>query len=493
MNRFLVWGPLVALFAIAGYVSAGESTDVKELLERMKKMESKMAEQEKTIKDLRAGGEVKATAAQQVDKALSNSSAGAIFHDTKLHNRPIKMGGYLDVTYQYAINQPTTGINNERVFDAFDNNDFNVHLAQIYFDATAQKKGQAGFRIDLAFGSDANSIEQLGPDNMLTSDDRFDGNGFTDPDAGSENDDDFTLLQAYIDYIIPVANGIRMKVGKFATPIGFEVIQAQDNWNATRSFQFGKALPFTHTGIGFEYKVFSNWEVRGYFVNGWDVMRDNNEGKTGIVQSIWSPTEWITWTVSGAVGNEIARGRSSYAIPPDADDRADEDTTYLANTVLTFNPWEKWNFAIEASYGLTENGSNNDAEDGLPGAAGYNDQNYRTTPDAKWWAVAGYLKYQFLPEWYLAARGEYFNDHDATRTWYGVGYGGRQELYSGTATLAYSPVSPFEIRLEYRYDASSREAFAVQDLSDEVSPHDGNPADFRGHQDTVTVQFLYKF
>jgi hypothetical protein len=492
MNRFLWWGPLVALFAIAGYVSAGESTDVKELLERMKKMESKMADQEKTIKDLRAGGEVKATASQQVDKALSNSASSLIFHDPSLHKRAIKIGGNLDVSYQYAFNQPDVPrpqYNMERGFDAMDNNDFNVHMAKIFFDGTAKEKGQAGFRIDLAFGSDAQRISSYGEGPNWTDGFDFGGSGTEYTESGHKAD--FSLGQAYIDYIIPVANGIRMKVGKFATPFGFEVIEAQNNWNATRSFNFVHGVPATHTGIAFEYQVFSNWQVSGYLVNGWDNSIDNNEGKSGILQSKWSPTDWITWTVSGMVGNE-----QSTSVEAREADYADEHTRYLVNTVATFKPWEKWEFAAEGTFGMDE-GENNDRAH----------QPY--VKNAKWWGAAGYLKYSFLPGWYLAARGEYFNDDGATRTTYGNrfgwsgggfpvqrgGGGGNVELYSGTVTMSYSPVSPFEIRLEYRYDAASVDEF----ISKEYKPNggdwhrDGNIRDRVNTQDTLTVQFLYKF
>jgi len=449
-----------------------EEVDVKALLERMSLMEAKMAEQEKTIATLKAENYTTQTTSQKVDSALSSKTqvSSVVFHDPELHPRPIKIGGYLDTTYQYAFNQPTVPVpayNMERIFDGADNNDFNVHLAKIFFDGTAQKAGEAGFRIDLAFGTDADLFDH----------------------AGAATDDNFSLQQAYIDFIIPAGNGIRMKVGKFATPVGYEVMEAQDNWNATRSFNFGKAIPFTHTGIGFEYEVFENWQVAGYLVNGWDSLLDNNEGKTGIIQSNWSPVSWMSWIVTGVVGNEVGK-----SVDIGVDDRADEDTTYLVNTVLTFEPWKKWSFALEACYAVAENGSANDAEDGLPAANNYNQRGFRETPDAEWWGTAGYVKYAFLPEWYLAVRGEYFMDYDAVRSQYGQLFSGRQELYSGTATLSYAPVNPFEIRLEYRYDASSRDVFLGKDV-DPGGLHamDGNFLDRKDTQDTVTVQFLYKF
>lgn len=458
-------------------VAAGEA-DAQAILERMKQMEARIAEQEKalaeqqkTISELRSQNRTTIATSEKVDKVLSTKSeiSNAIFHDPDLHKRPVRIGGYLDATYQYAINQPTVPIpayNMERVFDGADNNDFNVHLAKIFFDGTAQEPGQAGFRVDLAFGRDADLFDH----------------------ADAATGDNFSLQQAYIDYIIPAGNGIRMKVGKFATPVGYEVMEAQDNWNATRSFNCGKAMPYTHTGIGFEYQAFNNWKVSGYLVNGWDRLLDGNDGKTGIVQSNWSPFPWMTWIVNGVVGNEVNRSEVV-----GAEDRADEDTTYLVNTVLTFNPWKKWSFALEGSWGLTENGSLNDAMDGLPAVDNYNQRNFRATPDAQWWGTAGYMKYNFLAGWYLAMRGEYFMDHGATRSQYGQLFGGRQELYSGTATLSYAPVQPFEIRLEYRYDASSRDVFVSKQVRPGWHAMDGNYLDRTNSQDTITVQFLYRF
>lgn len=543
MTWFKWLAPLVALMVVSGWVTAGEA-DVQELLERMRKMENKMADQERTIKDLRSGNVTRMTAAQRVDKALSNSSAGTIFHDPNLHKRPIRIGGYLDVTYTYAFGQPTVPApqyNMERVFDDMDNNDFNLHLAKIYFDATAQEKGQAGFRIDLAFGSDADRIASFGEWNLKNVQNVLPiTHNFVDLDTWvpTVGQDNFTIQQAYIDYIVPVGNGLRMKVGKFDSPIGYEKFEAQDNMNASRSFLYGHAMPKTLTGLGFEYQVYSNWYVAGYFVNGWDNMIDDNEGKSGIIQSKWSPVKWMDWTVSGMVGNEqpdsylpevrIPGIITGNLVNGDTlglnESRAGEDTTYLINTVLEFRPWEKWEFAAEGVWGLTENGSKNDANDGfvdvapggLVGGGPFNifgtyNRNgivggFRSTPDAEWWGAAGYMKYKFLPGWYLAARGEYLCDEGATQTVYGRKYWGKQELYSGTLTMSYSPTEPFEMRLEYRYDASSRDVFISKQMEEgfnwnlvtgnnafDFHQQDYNEKDRVNSQDTLTVQFLYKF
>jgi hypothetical protein len=216
-------------------------------------------------------------------------------------------------------------------------------------------------------------------------------------------------------------------------------------------------------------------------------MVDFNESKSGMLQSKWSPTKWITWTVTGMVGDETPKSTAISDLPYHD---FKNNTTYLVNTVLTFKPWEKWEFAAEGTYGQLDDLSNDGSH--------YQDDQVR---DARWWGAAGYMKYKFLKGWYLAARGEYFNDDGATRTMYGWRYGaaetenhgGNIELYSGTATMSYSPVSPFEIRLEYRYDAASEDDFISKNYVPIGHTGDGNARSRVNTQDTLTVQFLYKF
>ena len=48
----------------------------------------------------------------------------------------------------------------------------------------------------------------------------------------------------------PSRGGLTLKMGKFTTPMGFEVIEAPEQPAAvSRSFLFGYAIPFTHTGV----------------------------------------------------------------------------------------------------------------------------------------------------------------------------------------------------------------------------------------------------
>jgi hypothetical protein len=367
---------------------------------------------------------------EAVQKTLDKST-GTFYHEGG-HQRPIQIGGELDVTYQYSFNRPDDRVNALRIFDDEDANDFNVHAANIFFDGTAKEAGQAGFRIDLGIGTDARKYAAYDRAASLTS--QFfeeDADGVLDPDAittVTQNNTDrlFDLQEAYIDYIAPVANGIHFSFGKFVTPIGLEVLESGGNWNATRSFNFGLAIPFTHTGIRATYEVFENWSIQGYIVNGWDNLQDNNRSKTGIFVSTWSPVDWFTWTVSGSVGT-------------DTEDE-DSDTRYLVNTVMSFTPWETLEFALVGNYGYEENQSlvrRNLAADftTLDPA----DVASSSPDDAEWYGLAGYVKWQFLENWYVAGRGEYFADRGGSRT------GLPQELYSATATVDWKISDPMHI------------------------------------------------
>jgi len=100
--------------------------------------------------------------------------------------------------------------------------------------------------------------------------------------------------------------------------------------------------------------------------------------------------------------------------------------------------------------------------------------------------VAGYVKYQFLKNWYIAGRGEYFADNEGVRT------GLRQDLWEGTITTDWALSDPLHIRFEYRHDESNRNSF-----SDTKGVGNGGVNFARAlrsdKQDTLMMQWLYKF
>lgn len=465
-RRLNGWITLVAVTAVVcTALVRAEQSGLDEMLQRMKAMEVKLNTQEQEIGTLRQQlktserfNTLKPDVHMQINRALeAKSGSNLVFHNPDLHKRSVRIGGYFDISYQYNLNRPDTQTNALRVFDNEDNNGFNVHLAELDFDGTAQAPGEAGFRLDLALGTDARKFHAFDKADIL---------------GGVANDRQLDLQQAYIDYIAPIGSGITFKFGKMVTPFGFEVIEAQENWNASRSYQFGYVIPFTHTGVTASYKFFDSWTLTGHLVNGWDNMQDNNDGKTAILQSSWSPMKWFTWNVVGAVGNERTATDRVTTDGTDAVQNNDSDVRYNVNTNMLFTPWETLSFGIDATWGRDENASVRVA----PGTGVPNGR------DGIWYGAAGYVKWGFLKNWYVAGRGEYLNDIGGSRT------GVAQKLWSGTATVSWTLAAPLEMRFEYRHDGSSENPFA-----DTESGPTGGTRKGRATQDTLMIQWLYKW
>ena len=97
---------------------------------------------------------------------------------------------------------------------------------------------------------------------------------------------------------------------------GYELIDGYDGYNdnATRSFSFGYAIPFTHTGLKAAYAFSDQLTAMLMLVNGWDNAKDNNssksagrpacldafEGRHGHSPTTWSERSGATRTATPA-------------------------------------------------------------------------------------------------------------------------------------------------------------------------------------------------
>ena len=145
----------------------------------------------------------------------------------------IKLSGFVDSTYGYNFNSPTESTNVGRVFDR-ESNSFNLNAAKVSLQKTVDAEHPVGFRTDLYAGNDAEVIHSAGL---------------------GDSSDSFDLEQAYgelnlgLSKLASGVNDINFKAGKFVTLAGAEVIESKDNFNISRGFLFGYAVPFTHTGL----------------------------------------------------------------------------------------------------------------------------------------------------------------------------------------------------------------------------------------------------
>lgn len=363
--------------------------------------------------------------------------------------KEIEVHGFVDTSYIFNINTPVSPnprTNNLRVFDT-EANGFMLNMAELNFEKPISKESPVGFRVDLDYGQDAKLIH---------------ANGLGSP--GDEFDLEQAYAQFFVPFTLPFMNALNFKVGKFATLHGAEVIESQDNWNFSRSYLFGFAIPFTHTGIRAYYKPFENLPVDAWIgiVNGWDNVVDNNKAKTVEGQISYTPTDKLSLSVGSMFGPERFN--------------SDKDFRDLVDIVATYKATDKLTLKANYDYGWEKNGAAYLPNSGTGAVA-----TGLTDTDASWDGIAGYAKYEILKWWSIAGRCEYFRDRDGVRT--GVLVNNNipdLTLWEVTLTNEFKIFDNLIARFEYRYDKASGQVFT----QDKVSAN---------NQSTLAAEMIYKF
>ncbi|MBU4343118.1 MAG: porin [Candidatus Omnitrophica bacterium] len=332
------------------------------------------------------------------------------FDDVELH-------GFVDTGYNYNFEQPSTQSNSLRVFDT-KSDSFTLHMVELSLEKPLTEENLVGFRFDLNFGKDAN---------------------VTAP-ADTDGSDEFDVQEAFVQLRAPVGNGIDFKIGKFVTLLGAEVIEAPLNYNYSRSFLFGYAIPFTHTGLLSSYEVNDTFSFSAGIVNGWDVIEDNNNAKTFLGNVVFAPVDYFSLGVNGVYGAEQASNDSS--------------KRWVVDIVGTLTPLERLTFMLNYDYGEEEDVSGS---------------------TARWSGLAAYVHYD-ASDWVgFTVRSEFFNDNEGSRT------GTVQDLWEVTLTSEFKIYKDALLRLEYRHDESNATPF---------TDDEGNSVD---DQDTVGLEVAYIF
>jgi len=311
---------------------------------------------------------------------------------------PITWSGFVDAYYNKNFNSPTTGTNSYRVFDVADN-----QLAFGLAELVVQKQASpVGFRMDLDYGP-TNDVVQTG-------------------NVGTLN----ILQQAYLTAVLPIGSGLTVDVGKFVTHMGYEVIESKDNWNYSRSYLFGYAIPFFHTGIRLTYPVASVLSATVHVLNGWNSIIDNNHSKT-----LGLTLNWTASSSTSVIFNGIDGFEQAFLAPYGKRDVADFIVTEAVNDNLSL--------ALNADYG----------QERLGGSKG---------PLAIWKGAAVYGKYTLDPKSSVALRGEvYYDPFDYTTVF---AYGTptfplpdpKLTLKEVTLTYEYHIFDPLILRGELRDD-----------------------------------------
>ncbi len=380
--------------------------------------------------------------------ATPGETGGGLIHTVQ----DINMSGYADVQFNQNLSRQsqnpaiTAGSpgNPLRAFDS-NMNTFSINQFDLTFYKNPNPEGGVGFNLDLLFGEDARVI-----------------NAVSTGDAA----DYVTPLQAYIDVVMPLNflegneildDTIDIKVGRFVTLAGFEVVRAPDNWNISRSFTFNLAEPLTHTGARATYKLFND-KVTTYLGvnNGWDNVIDNNQFKTLEMGFSINPLEGVSWTTVMYVGPE--------------NNSTSGHKRYLVSNVLGWDATDKLSFRAVFDFGH---------ENRVQDLFNANSGTFDTQQRAQWWSWTGYARYQLTEKWGAVYRLEFFRDADYFRTQAANGgqAGSSDSLWAMTFGTDYKIYDGLTGRLEYRLDRSD----------------DRDPFNAQANQSTIGAQLIYNF
>lgn len=346
--------------------------------------------------------------------------------------KDITLHGFVDTSYTFNTNTPDSKTNSLRVFDT-QSNSFMLNLTELSIEKTVNKESPGGFRVDLAFGNDAEVFGSSG--------------------LGSRSDE-FDLWQAYGEFMLPYTfaylDELDIKAGKMATLLGAEVIESKNNWNFSRSFLFGYAIPFNHTGVRVRVKPFKehNFNLTAGIVNGWDNVKDNNKAKTLESQILYSPFDNLSLAVNGIFGSER--------------DGINSDYRDVVDFVLTFKPMDKLTLMANYDLGFEKNG-------------------VEIGKNAQWDGVAGYIRYEILDWWALAGRGEWFHDRDGVRTGVASSLGVNDvNLWEFTVTNEFKIYKNLIFRVEFRHDGADHNVY-------------GKDSEYINHQNTISGEVIAYF
>jgi hypothetical protein len=363
----------------------------------------------------------------------------------------IKLSGYVDAGYSYNFAGATPGgsvVNSRVQSDSAQAGDFNLYAVKIALEKamTSENKAQAGFRVDVMIGEDAKYLANPSVQSNTAQDSNY-----------------LFLEQAYVQLRAPVGNGWDFKVGKFASILGYEVMERPANMNITYGLLYNQ-FPFWYTGVLSSYKFDEYLDGKLGVANG--ANSDNNTTTSGGSDGVallaalnvtapggnanWSHNFEYSTASENSTGNpETTTPTTQNALPSNVG-----STTAAGGAwTIIYNSWGNWapKFANDKLLLAFDTVLGNTA-----GANGYNSTNDPNTPNnTTWWGASAYAKYQFNDWFSLASRGEYFGGDNLAKIGNGLAANNQDaglSWWEYTITAGFNVIDNVLIRAEYRLD-----------------------------------------
>lgn len=254
--------------------------------------------------------------------------------------------GSVDAYYRYNFSNPKTTLNN---YTSFTNsqNSFALGMASIKADHSF---GKASATIDLGFGPRAEEFSYGDPTHSTL----------------------FAVKQAYLSYAI--SDHFKLTMGKWATHIGYELVDAYLNRNYSMDYMFSYG-PFSHTGLKADIGLGKKSNLMVGIANPSDIVITNSSRKYAIAQ------------FSTASANDKIKAYLNY------------QGTYGGSFSMS-----QFDLVVTGTLSSTF-------------SIGYNGTVQSVTPkkvsSTSWWGSALYLNYDPTSSFGITLRGEYFDNEKA--------------------------------------------------------------------------------
>jgi Putative beta-barrel porin-2, OmpL-like. bbp2 len=249
------------------------------------------------------------------------------------------------------------------------------------------------------------------------------------------NTANFDVQEAYASYQIPIGSGLTLKAGKFVTLLNYEVIEAPNNLNFSRSFLFTFSAPLTHVGALLTYQPLSWLSVTFGTVVGWDDAKDNNSTMSYTGQFAFTPIKDMTANLNWITGAEQNHNNG--------------DPRTVLDFVFNYTGFKNLTLGLNVDYGW-------EYDEAYLKSTGTRQDN-----DASWWGWAAYAAYDWTEKLRTALRLEYFEDAEGVRTQLSPP-GNKLDLWEVTMTAQYKVWKGLVARVEYRHDSANQKTFSIR-------------------------------
>jgi hypothetical protein len=341
--------------------------------------------------------------------------------------KTVTISGNVDAYFRHNFAGQSGSVRNFNNFTSFTNSQssFELGMATLRADVSALS-GKVGAVVDLGFGRRAEEFSYM------------DG----DPDAGKNGFFSLSnIKQAFVTYA--PSSKVKFTAGKFATHVGYELLDAPLNRNYSMSYMFTNG-PFFHTGL----KADITAGPVGFML-GIANYTDQSASTTGVKGLLGQfsgavPSGNFKWYLNyaGFFGSETGNN------PSGLESLSQIDLVLLGTISSKFNIG--YNGTIQSRKPTAGNGDK-----------------------GSWIGNALYLNFDPTEKVGLTLRSEYISDNDLI-------YFGTESIFANTLSLNWK-LGPLTIVPEFRFESAKDEFFADKD---------GDPTKTTA---TALVAALFKF